>query len=169
MKKNTLILIAAVVIAFGLFYVFGKGGTPVANQEGVIQGEYTLQDIIDKKEPYECTFVKNDGASNISGAIKVGDDKVRADFDITLQAQDGGSFASHFIMKDGTNYVWTSIQPVGYKAMIVNNSDTNASAIEQAQIVGLKDKIDYTCKPWNANLTVFETPSGVTFLELPQS
>jgi hypothetical protein len=169
MKNKIIFLVVGILVVIAI-YTFSKGGvltnSIVVNEDGSIEGEYSVMDIMTLNRPYECTFNKTDGASHISGAIKTAEGKVRADLDIELRAEDGGNFASHFIMRDDMTYVWTSLQAVGYKAEIADSADKNASPIEQAQIVGLKDKIAYKCSPWNATLNLFDLPSGITFLDL---
>jgi len=166
---NKKIGIAAVIILIIIFVIVAKkGGTGNISkgENGQLKGEYSLQDIINLKNPYECTFMKNDGASNLSGHVRIAESKVRADLDIEYRAQDGGNFASHFIMMDGLSYIWTSLQSVGYKAKIAESSGKRSSPADQAQILGLDDKMDYNCAPWNADLNAFKLPQGITFLEV---
>lgn len=168
MKRNIIIL-AIVIAVIGAIFFFTKGGfsgSPVVNKDGAIKGDYSLQSIIALNTPYECSFSKGDASSNIAGAVRIAEGKARADFDIEIKETELKSFASHLLIRDNLAYVWTSIQPTGFKGKIAESTEKNASPAEQAQIIGLKDKINYTCSPWNLNLTVFEIPSGITFLDL---
>lgn len=140
--------------------------TPVVGEDGTFEGRYSIESIASLNKPFQCNFLKNDGSSQVNGSITIAEGKVRGDFDIRLTAQDGGNFTSHFIMRDDMNYTWTSIQPIGFKSEIAKNASKNASPEEQSQIVGTKEKVDYKCVPWNPNLTLFELPSGITFLDL---
>lgn len=169
MNKQKIGIILGVLVVIVLVFIFGReGGVPVAKEDGSIEGEYSIKNIMDLGKPYECSFAKTDGASSITGGLRISEGKVRGDFDITLQALDGGSFASHLIVNDGYSYSWTSIQPVGYKAKIVDNSMNSDEEAEQAQLVGIEDKVPYKCVPWNVDLTAFELPKGVQFSEITQ-
>jgi len=166
-KKN--VIIAVVVLAVIVLMVVFTGGSRVnIADDGKLTGEYSIKDVLNLKQPYECTFMKDDGASTINGALRIAEGKVRGDFDIKLSDKDGGSFASHLIIKDDVSYSWTSIQPIGWKTEVAKSAEGGESQSDQAQLVGINDKAAYTCNPWNANLTVFDLPSGITFLELNQ-
>jgi hypothetical protein len=165
-NKVILPVIGIAIIVAGFMYINYGEKALVIGQDGSIKGEYSLQSIMNLGLSYECTFMKNDGSSNISGAIRIADGSARGDFDIVLGDQDGGSFTSHFIMRDSINYVWTSLQPVGYKTKITKSISGSSSPSEQAQIIGTSDKVNYICFPWNADLTAFKIPSGITFSEL---
>jgi len=182
MKSSILIL---VLLAAGAIYFFlSRGDAPIIDlgegviimADGSIRGSYTIEDILSIGTPYECIFRKSDATSQVNGTVRMTENMVRGDFDIEVQTastnwgdasgDNRAAFASHFISKEGTTYTWTSLQNIGYKMPIVDSALNNASQAEQAQIVGFKDKVDFACTVWNANLTVFELPSGITFSEL---
>lgn len=167
------VAIVVVVVIGILIYVFGKE-KPVIGPDGKITGNYSVSSIEALGKPYQCSFSKSDATSQVSGVMRMAEGKLRGDFDITTsltntatgQNLPNTSFASHFIIMDGTSYIWTSIRPFGLKAPAAKSATSNASPEEQAQIVGTNDKIDYTCSPWNADLSVFDLPSGISFSEL---
>ncbi len=181
MKSAVVIL---VILATGAFYLLTKKAeVPFINlnegviimEGGIIKGNYSIDDILGIGVHYKCTFLKTDESSRISGIVRMAEDKIRGDFDIDLISTgsnlgDSGegnvSFASHLIIKEGLAYSWTSLQPIGYKSSVAESSSNNASLTEQAQIIGLKDKIPFECSPWNAILNAFDLPSGIDFLDL---
>ncbi len=181
MKKVLFLII--VIVAIGAYFALNKtkeeinvfsSDLPLPNNEGAIVGTYSLKDVLDQKKPFSCTFIKIGETSRVIGEIRLSDEgDLRGDFDVELVIPEDApnqetprSFATHFIIKDDTSYTWTSLQPVGYKAGVAKSASKNASQEEQAQIVGINDKQDYECKPWNQNLTIFELPSGINFLDL---
>src|SRR5689334_2423250 len=114
MSKKIWILIIVVAI-IGIIIAMKSGSSKITvSQNGELKGEYSLNDVIKTGKPYECTFLKTDGASNVTGHVTESGGQARMDLDIEVRAQDGGNFASHSIMKDGLVYIWTSIQPIGY-------------------------------------------------------
>ncbi len=167
MNKQKIVIIIGVIVVIALVVIFGgQGSKPVAREDGSIEGEYSIKNIMDLGKPYECTFNKSDGASSVTGALRIHEGKVRGDFDIHLEALDGGSFASHLIINEGYSYNWTSIQPIGFKSKIVEKSASSDEEVDQAQIIGVGDKVAYKCVPWNADLTAFNLPPGIQFSEL---
>ena len=116
--------------------------------------------------PYQCTFSKSDGTVQIGGVLYTAQGEVRGDFDIVSAiGTSTNNFAVHLIHKDDTAYTWTSIGPLGFKSSIAGSASKNASPTEQAQIIGRNDKEELNCMPWNANLTMFSLPSGITFTQ----
>lgn len=181
MKSTIFILI---LLAVGAVYFFlSEKDTPTINlgegvlimADGKITGNYAIRDILELEVPYECTFNKVDTMSQVSGLVRMAEKKVRADFDIQINPQatnfgDSGTdqrafFASHFILKEGINYIWTSLQNTGYKSKITDSAE-GSSKKDQAQIIGIEDKVAFDCKPWNAVLNAFDLPSGINFVEL---
>jgi hypothetical protein len=183
MKK--ILFIILVLIGVGAYFALNKtkgeidilsGDLPLPNSEGTIVGTYSLKNIIDQELPYECTMGKSDETSRVLGNIFIsGDGKIRGDFDLELVLPEETpteiprSFASHLIVDGDTAYTWTSLQPIGYKTKVAKSATKNASTEEQSQIVGIDDELEYECKPWNANLTVFIVPTGISFSELEQN
>ncbi len=182
MKASIVILVLLVIGAIYLF-VSNKDGSVLDLSEGVIimqdgsiKGNYSIEDIAGVGLPYECNFKKTDETAQINGVIRIAEGKVRGDFDLDIlstatnfgdsSADSRAFFASHFISKEGFTYTWTSLQAIGYKSEIISSADSSGSPMEQAQIVGLKDKVAYDCKPWNAFLNTFDLPSGISFSEL---
>lgn len=168
-------LIIIALVASGVFVYFhgNKITTPQVNQSGKISGDYSIADIMSLGLPYECTFSKSDGDYKVSGIMQMTKDKLRGNFDITIpmgningKNSQNTNFTSHFIMINDITYTWTSLQSIGYRSPVAKSAKNNASPQEQAQIMGTRDKTDYICNPWNENLSVFELPSNITFLDL---
>ncbi|MFH0804121.1 MAG: hypothetical protein V1896_00780 [Candidatus Zambryskibacteria bacterium] len=170
MKKITWFVIIIIIIIGG-FYLFVYKA-PVTQQSEKVSENRSIADIIALGKPYECSFSKSDGSSRVAGVIRIADGKVRGDFDLNMIIPEGvqqegpSNFASHLIIKDGISYIWTSLQAIGYKSPAVQSTESNASPIAQAQIVGIEDKEDYACSDWGVDPKTFEPPSGITFLDL---
>lgn len=165
MKNKIMYLtIAIVLVALGVFvYVFYGREAPTIGTDGKIIGNYSIGGIMALGKPYECSFSKSDGSSQVSGLLRMEGGRLRGDFDLNIATS---SFASHFIIASGTAYSWTSLGPIGYKNPVAKSTSKNTSPIDQAQIIGLKDKENYSCSPWEPVISVFDIPSGISFLEL---
>jgi hypothetical protein len=155
-------IIVVVLIALGIYFLVSH-----KNMSGTSTGKnaVSIKELMARNEPLSCTFVRDQAGTRVNGSIVVYNQDVRGDFDI--EGGPSGSFASHFIVKDGTSYIWTSLAPIGFKKPVAKTSGTSASPEDQASIVGINDKVDYSCTPWNADLTRFNLPSGITFSDLP--
>jgi len=159
--KNIGIAVIVIALVFlGYKYFGGDNGANLGTSETAV----SIKDLMDRKEPLTCTFAINRDGATVNGGIIVYGKDVRGDFDIT--GTPVGNIASHFIVKDGVSYTWTSLANVGYKKAATESAGGSASAEDQASIVGVNDKVDYTCTAWNADLTRFNLPSGITFTEL---
>lgn len=168
--KNQIMFLSAgivlVIIGIFLFGYEGKSQIPVVGTDGKIDGNYAIEGIMRLGKPYKCTFEKTDGTSKILGIVRTDSKNVYGEFRIRTDLTKS-EFNSFLIMKEGEAYIWTSLQNTGYKSPIAKSANRNASPQEQAQIVGMKDEIEYKCEPWlDVDNTVFETPTWVTFSEL---
>lgn len=170
MNKKTIAFLLGIIIIILIVLIFGKKSSlPIVLEDGSFKGEYSIKNIMALGKPYRCSFNKSDGTSFISGSLLISEDKIRGDFDITIPSIGNGGFASHFIVSDEYSYNWTSIEPIGYKTKIIENSVNSNDKEEQAQLIGINDKVTYECTPWNSDLTAFEIPKGIQFSELTSS
>lgn len=166
MKKGrtiTWILLIAAIVVIGILIYFFSDRTPEMQigEEGTITGTHSIAEVMALDQPYECTFSRTDGSAQMSGVLRTADGNLRGDFDIDSPQ---GSLASHFIATGTDSYIWTSLGQVGFKVPTVEYIE-NASNAQQLQIIGTRDEADYVCNPWNANLTLFNLPSGIEFTE----
>jgi len=173
MKKeiiNQIIFICAsvilVVLGIYIYDYMGRPGVPEIGEEEKINGEYAIEGIMRLNKPYICKFEKSDQTSTIAGVLHTDGKNILGEFRIKTDLQ-GSEFNSFLVIKNKDAYIWTSLQNVGFKTLVAKNASKNASPAEQAQIVGLRDKIKYECEPWqNPDSTIFETPSYINFLDL---
>lgn len=170
MKKQTIswLIILAFVIVGIVVYAFGsKPETPIINENGDIKGNYTLAGIMSLNEPYKCTFTKSDEISSILGVIHIEDKNAYGEFRIRTNISDSEQFTSFLLLNDRDAYVWTSLQNIGYKSKATKSANNSSSPKDQAQIIGSKDKVDYTCSPWDdSDLSTFGVPSYINFSEI---
>jgi hypothetical protein len=169
MKKQAISwLVIIVFIVLGVFaFIYGNKPTvPTVGADGKINGEYSIAGIMALGKPYKCTFEKNDESSRIIGTIYTDGNNIYGEFRIKTDIMKD-EFNSFLMVKDAETYVWTSLEDVGYKSPVTKSASKNASAEEQAQIVGTRDKMQYKCEPWQEvdNFT-FETPPWIKFSEL---
>ncbi|HEY4516237.1 MAG TPA: hypothetical protein VJH67_03575 [Candidatus Paceibacterota bacterium] len=163
------ITIAVIVIIIVLIAIFGLGGgeaTPnQSNNEGAVEGEYSIKEIMAKGEAYQCFIKKGDASGSVDGVVLVSGENARAFF--TLSAENlESSFNSNFIVTGGVSYIWTSISPLGFKLPAVNSTRGSSSAAEQASIIGLTDKENMKCEPTEPNEDSFKLPVGINFQEV---
>jgi hypothetical protein len=156
MKRTIVILIALIVVVIAIV-AWRKNPQVAVNDDGTVNGEYSIEDIIDLDRNLQCDLRKSDSSSNVVGSVVTSGGKARGDFDITTESVDM-PFASHFIIDDDTIYSWTSLANVGYKSTVDRNTAPGG-------VVGVKDKAPLSCREWNADLTRFLLPSGINFQE----
>lgn len=151
------------LLVFGYYYL-SKPSKPPVGERGEISGNYSLAGIMSLDSPYICTFKKSDGVSSIFGTFHIDGDNAYGDFRITTETTDRKMFQSFLLIKNKDAYSWTSLAPVGYKSQAAKSAFTNASPNEQAQIIGIRDILQYECKPWgNPEPSYFEVPSNISF------
>jgi len=161
-----LIIVAMVVLGIFIYIYGNKPQIPVVGEDGKISGNYAIAGIMRLGKPYVCTFERADDTSKIAGVIHTDGQKIYGEFRIKTDLVKD-NFSSFLVVKDEKAYVWTSLQNAGYESPVAKSANKNASPVEQAQIVGLRDKILYKCEPWqDTDNSVFELPAWITFSEL---
>ena len=168
--KNQIIswLVIIIFIALGVFvYIYGsKPVMPQVEAGGKIAGNYSIASIMKVAKPYKCVFERNDGTSKISGVIHINGDNAYGELRISTETAEK-DFTSFLLIKGKEAYVWTSLQSLGYRSTVAESALRNASAQEQAQIVGTRDKLDLQCETWQAvDNTIFDIPVWIRFVEL---
>lgn len=169
MNKKILSWVPIVLLIGGgiaLYVYANKIEAPAVGDDGKISGNYSLQSIMSLGEPYRCDFKKKDDSSEVLGIIHTDGKSVYGEFRIITELFEK-EFNSFLVVNNGDAYAWTSLGNFGYKSNVAGSATSNASPSEQAQIVGLKDKIEYNCTPWTEpDPTIFVPPTWINFQEL---
>jgi len=161
------IIIAIIWITAFLLYQ-NKEPMPIVEENGDINGLYSINNIMRLQKPYLCIFEKSDQNSKIEGGIFINTKDVYGEFDIkTGTSTAAKNFSSFLLIKDGKAYTWTSLANVGNISKAAKSAIQGKSVVEQAQIIGRNDKIDYKCKlqPKGINESFFAIPDWITFSE----
>jgi hypothetical protein len=162
-KKVAAIITAVLVIAVGAYGIYRVvkhfkrlSGTPVA-QTATTESPTSLRDLIAKGISQSCTY----STDKSTGTIYLSGGKIRGDFNMTI---DDKVSASHMIIMDNTNYLWTEGSKTGIKmafdqtatpAPVTSNTPTNtfdANALN-----------NYKCSAWISDSAMFTLPTGITF------
>lgn len=147
-----------------LYHISTKAELPVVGTNGEVKGEYAISNIMALGKPYRCTFEKKDETSMIQGVLTTDALNIYGEFKINTKILEE-SFRTFLLVRGKESYIWTSLQNVGFKSRVTNSATKNASPEEQAQIVGLKDKLELSCSPLaEIDPSTFEVPSSIEFV-----
>jgi hypothetical protein len=151
-------LIVIIIIGVGAYMVWGKGGGgygPVSTVP-VGGGSQSLQQLVAAGSPVTCTFSTTTASGNESGTIYIANGMVAGDFAVTDSK--AGVINAHMIMRDQTNYTWTSASNQGFKST-VSTSGTSG----QNQGVDYSAQMNYSCQAWTADSSKFNLPATISF------
>jgi hypothetical protein len=164
-KTIGFIILVIVIIIVAIFVLKGRGGNETTPGTSVSSDAVSMKELIGRGSPVWCTLTNTaevSGGSGSGGAIYIAPpDRVRADFATTGTPE--GTVFSHFIVRDGTSYVWTDSSRQGFKTTSEVSSDDSGSVYKA---VDFDEKVDYQCRPWTPNSSLFELPSEITFTDL---
>lgn len=158
------LILVGFVVALVWFYKYAtKVELPIVASNGEVKGEYSIGSIMALGKPYRCNFEKKDEVSSIVGIMTTDGKNVYGEFKINTELVKEG-FRSFLLIRDKAAYTWTSLSNLGYKSRVADSASKNATPEEQAQIIGLKDKIQYECMPLDSiDPSTFEVSSSVQF------
>jgi hypothetical protein len=171
MNKKILIVIGLLLLLGGvgayLFASKGKSPSTATPQEQATSGESSaqrsLKDLLGLGTSQECLF----STEGSNGVVYVAGGKVRGDF--TTESE-GQTTISHMIVDGQTSYVWMEGQQMGYKFSFDESAqvqDQDQGQTSQAT-VDIDQKVDYNCKSWNTDPSMFTLPAGIEFSDMSQ-
>lgn len=172
--KYILIGLAVVVLLGGGYLLFSNSAAPQQNatqgtqadttQDATGNGAFTgsLADLVGRGGDWKCTFGSEGTGFSSSGTSYVSQGKMRADFTSKIE-QLKQTVDSHMIQDGGFVYVWTSLAPQGFKAKTTLGTKDSATQFN-AQGVNIDQKYAYNCTPWTVDGSLFDLPTGVTFV-----
>jgi len=170
MKQKLIIGVVVVIIVVGaLWAMTNKKSAPndspanTKNTNGIKDAKtQSLKALMAANTLQECTFQNATDSSTSEGKVYLAKGMMRGDFTSTSGGQ---TFTSHMITKDGTVYTWIDNMTTGFKI----SADENAQAKtddSQKQGVDINQELNYNCKPWSADNSIFELPANITFNDL---
>lgn len=155
MHKGILWALAGLVaIAGGAYIALGTGKqAPAAQGTASSTLQMSLRELAAGTSPRQCAFSGDDGSK---GTAYVDSGRVRGDF----SAQIGGRQASgHFIIKDGTGYVWMEGMAQGFK----NSFEATSTASTTQGGLSADERMPFSCRGWSPDENAFALPSGIMF------
>jgi len=137
----------------------------VQSQDSTVPSQVSMRDLVARGQSLECTFDMDVEYSKSNGTVYIADGKVRGNFDIVVSVSQAGTqkFQAYMIADAETSYVWSSLIKQGFKLPISKN-ETSANPQNG---VDYNQKLNYSCKPWNANASFFVPPADVVFSDGP--
>ena len=171
MNKKILIVIILVLVLLGggvgTYLLMGSKSTTPGSQDQASSSESSakksLKDLIGLGQSQQCSFSMDEGSS---GSVYVASGKMRGDFTTT---SDGQTTVSHMLVDGQTSYLWMDGQDTGYKFSIDAADQPEGQSGQEGQAnMDLDEKVDYSCKPWSVDSSVFALPQGVEFSDMSQ-
>jgi len=181
MKTTVIGYIAlAVIIISGGGYLLLKGepaGAPASQsevqgaeasvqvQDSTVPAQVSMRDLVARGQSLECTFDLDVEYSKSNGTVYIAGGKVRGNFDIVVSVSQAGTqkFQAYMIADGEMSYVWSSLIKQGFK-LPISKSETSA---DPQNGVDYNQKLNYSCKPWNAVANFFIPPADIVFSDAP--
>jgi hypothetical protein len=141
----------------------------------VVSGKGSLLSLLGKGMSQECSFVVRVDGMLQEGTAFYDGGNARVDT-LVSGAGTAAPIASYMIMDADTKmmYMWGSAQgDQGIKMMLPESTDTAttespvAAGTETPGVTPDMD-VDYTCKPWRVDGSVFVPPSDVEFMDMSE-
>ncbi len=93
-------------------------------------------------------------------------ERVRSDF---AMQQAGETYESSMIVRDAKVYTWTTSGFGNFALVTDMSAEESASETEEDfEAVSLDDEVNYSCRPWVSDESVFTLPSDIEFQTMEQ-
>lgn len=120
-------------------------------------------EFMSKGGSYKCEVTQIVATMTTKGTVYMHDALVRAEFSNSVAGQ---SLNTTMIARDGYMYSWTSLTPnKGYKTKIAAGADSGAKNQAATYTWNGSQVGDYSCAAWNADDSLFDIPTTVTFTQ----
>jgi hypothetical protein len=171
MKKIFLPIIVLVVLV-GVYFAFSNKEKVTVVPE-IVDRKMSFESFLkNDKGSYVCTVAQDVGGTQSSGTVYVSSvigetRKIRGEFSSTVQ---GMKIDTNFVMKDGFSYTWGSMMPqMGYKVKVQEQTGDTTTATSGTYSFNASQIGSYNCEDWKADNKMFDLPSSVKFMDIPQT
>ncbi|MEX1111893.1 MAG: hypothetical protein WEC84_00365 [Candidatus Andersenbacteria bacterium] len=127
----------------------------------------TVTDLLQSGQNLTCTFNRTDEAGTTSGTVYVAGQGQRFRGDFTLSQADGMQMDAHVVQEGDVNYFWSDQLPQGTKTTVTDEEAATPSDTANPQAV-LDENVDYSCRPWIVDNSMFNLPSDKEFVDITQ-
>jgi|AntRauTorckE6833_2_1112554.scaffolds.fasta_scaffold24075_3 hypothetical protein len=140
-----------------------------ASQTGNIEDIKAMGDVVCE---YQYNYDQNGFPGTSEGIIYHSGGKIRSNVNPMIEMGGSNSFSIDVILIDNIAYSWSDMG--AFKMDLVKADEFNRNMKEkygdmyitdETSVGMLKNDIDYSCKPWKADQSVFELPVGVEFVD----
>jgi hypothetical protein len=177
LQKIVVLCLIGIIIICGGWYLLSQDedGADTTERElsdadeEVLSGQGSIRDLFGMGRNIRCEYTYNEIETGMrgSGVSYIAGQRLRVDSDLV---QDGQTFESH-VINDGENlWTWTQTNE-GMFAFVTNvdETDTNFETYDsdtpsvEGNANTLEDDVEYSCRPWNVDASIFVPPSDIEF------
>ncbi len=189
MKTSYIVAGVGVVAVVGVVAWLTVGTTPVVPEEqvqtytdesagvtpesdsSVLTGQDTFANLFKLGRTLECSFSFKDNGISYDGTGFFAGKQMRTD---SMYMGDGRATYMSSMISDGTTmYTWSKTEAGNFAMKMAVPPETTGGAESSAVTaqqqngqVTLDQKVQYTCKPWNVDGSVFVPPADVQFMDM---
>ena len=130
-----------------------------------LSGKNSFIHLMSLGRTLECSFQFKDTATSSEGTGFFDGQKMR--IDSMYRGTDGTTYTSNMII-DGTDmYVWATTEAGTFAMkMPVPVADSTLATKPNSEQLNPQDSVNYNCKSWKVDGSVFVPPSGLTFMNM---
>ena len=181
MKKIATVGLLLIILLGGVWYGFlqiRQGLAPVTMEQepavifststestpsGSLVGQDTLENLFALGKTLECTFRTNDAGIVTEGTAFFDNGKLRIDTMFTVASNSVET--ANMIVNEGSMYSWSSTSDGSY-AIKMPLSAPVAPTQAGTKSVSLQNRVQYDCKPWRVDGSVFVPPIDLSFIDM---
>ncbi len=171
MKKNFIYIMSAVVVLGGVVWFSTRPNTKDLTQTP--SQTKSFNDVLKGSGSYKCSITQNVSNIESTGTVYVvaSNDmtaqKIKGEFTTKVQ---GMSVDTSFVMKEGFSYSWSSMMPqTGYKVKVQEQTGDTTTSTSGTYSFNASQIGSYNCEDWKADNKMFDLPSSVKFMDIPQA
>jgi hypothetical protein len=130
-----------------------------------VTGQDSFKSLLALGKTLECTFRTNDEKMPAEGTAFFNKGKLRVD---TMYTGASSSVeTANMIISDDTMYTWSKTSAGSFAIkMPLSAIPVSPTNTQPEKSVSLESKVQYDCKPWQVDGSVFVPPTDITFMDM---
>jgi len=147
------------------------------NQINNQQVSGSLLDMMKLNKNLTCSYLGKDdnGKTTFTTEMFLSGTKVRNNVKMTDNLDK--TLESYMVSNGEWFYIWSNASDKGTKMKISEMEKTIQEATKDvkvptnsnADLNKVSEKFDFSCKPWNPDMSIFEVPSDITFIDMQET
>lgn len=156
-------LIAIIILAGAYFLLSDKNEFNPIDSGKKVSENNSILGLLGSGKTQECSFKSNsDENKKTSGTVYVSGENIRANISNSEETENE---TIYLIRRGDESFIWGDSFPNNSGIKMTLSLDEITSNDQTNEYINTNDKVDFDCKGWTVDSSVFQEPSEIQFMD----